>query len=160
MPASTATTGTSRRRWSTSITASASRSADAKGEEFIDEDKNIPIRISESVRLLGRVRRTVVLKPYDLPRRGDRVGKNRTIDFSLVECSVAEPYLVYWKVKNTGREARQRGQLRGQVVLGGATRYENTAYVGSHYAEVYIVKDGVCVARDRQQVIIRPGMGT
>jgi len=142
------------------ITASASRSADAKGEEFIDEDKNIPIRISESVRLLGRVQRTGVLKPYDLPRRGDRVGKNRTIDFSLVECSVAEPYLVYWKVKNTGREARERGQLRGQVVLGGATRYENTAYIGSHYVDVYIVKDGVCVARDRQQVIILPGMGT
>jgi hypothetical protein len=142
---------------SDTLTASASR--DAVGEEFIHEDKHIPIRITETVRLVGRVRRVGTYKPYDLPKRGDRVGKNRTIDFSLVECSVAEPYSVYWKVKNTGREAREGGQLRGKVVLGGATRYENTAYVGSHYVEVYIVKNGVCVARDRQPVIISPGMG-
>ena len=142
------------------LTASVSLSADTEGEEFIDEDKNIPVRISEMVRLVGRVRKAGVLKLYDLPKRGDRVGKNRTIDFSLVECSVPEPYQVYWKVKNTGREARERGQLRGQVILGGPTRYENTAYVGSHYVEVYIVKNGVCVARDRQQVIIQPGMGS
>ena len=142
-----------------SLTTSASRDADTKGEEFIDADKHIPIRISETVQLVGRVRRTGVLKPYDLPKRGDRVGKNRTIDFSLVKGSVAEPYQTYWKVKNTGREARERGQLRGQVALGGPARYENTAYVGSHYVEVYIVKNGVCVARDRQQVIIQPGMG-
>lgn len=36
------------------------------------------------------------------------------------------------------------------------SRYERTAYVGSHYVEVYIVKNGVCAARDRQPVIIQP----
>jgi hypothetical protein len=142
------------------ITASVVSKADTKGEEFIDEDKHIRIRISETVHLVGRVRRAgTASKPYDLPGRGDRVGKNRTIDFSLVECSVDEPYQVYWKVKNTGKEARDHGQQRGQVVLGSTTRYEHTSYVGSHYVEVYIVKDGMCVARDRQQVIIPPGMG-
>jgi hypothetical protein len=134
-----------------------SASLDTAGEEFID--RNIQVRITESVRLVGRVRRAGVLRAYDLPTRGDRVGKNRTIDFSLIECSVGEPYSVYWKVKNTGREARNLGQLRGQVVLGDATRHEGTAYVGSHYVEVYIVKNGICVASDRQQVIIQPGMG-
>ena len=142
-----------------SHTLAASASLDTAGEEFIDEDKHIPIQITESIRLVGRVRRAGVLKPYDLPKRGDRVGKNRTIDFSLIECSVTEPYSVYWKVKNTGREARDHGQLRGKVVSGGTTRHENTAYNGSHYVEVYIVKNGTCVARDRQQVIIQPGMG-
>lgn len=140
--------------------ASSARDADTKGEQFLDQDRHIPIRISETVHLLGRVRRAgPVYKPYDLPKRGDHVGKNRTIDFSLAECSVTEPYQVYWKVKNTGREAREHDDLRGKVVLGDKTRHENTSYVGSHYVEVYIVKDGVCVARDRQQVIIPPGMG-
>lgn len=136
-----------------------SASLDSVGEEFIDDDKHIPIQLTESVRLIGRVRRAGVLKAYDLPKRGDRVGKNRTIDFSLIECSVAEPYSVYWKVKNTGREARSHGQLRGKVEPGGDARYESTSYIGSHYVDVYIVKNGVCVARDRQQVIIPPGMG-
>ena len=143
-----------------SDTVAKSASLDSAGEEFIDKDRHIPIRITETVRLVGRVRRAgAALKSYDLPKRGDRVGKNRTIDFSLTECSVSEPYSVYWKVKNTGREARTRGQLRGKVELGGNTRHENTSYIGSHYVEVYIVKNGVCVARDRQQVIIPPGIG-
>jgi hypothetical protein len=140
-----------------SDTITKSASLDAAGEEFIY--RNIPVQITETVCLVGRVRRAGVLRAYDLPKRGDRVGKNRTIDFSIVDCSIKEPYSVYWKVKNTGREARNRGQLRGQIVLGDATRHEGTAYVGSHYVEVYIVKNGICVASDRQQVIIQPGMG-
>lgn len=139
--------------------AAANQSLDTAGEQFIDSDKNFPIEISESVRLIGRVRKAGVFKAYDLPKRGDRVGKNRDIDFSVLECSVPQPYSVYWKVKNHGREARESGQLRGQVILGGDSRYESTSYVGSHYVEVYIVKDGRCVARDRQQVIVQPGMG-
>ena len=138
--------------------AAASASADTAGEEFIDTDRHIPIRISETVRLTGRVRKAGVLKAYDLPRRGDRVGKGREIDFSVSECTVPQPYSVYWKVKNHGSEARECGQLRGQVVAGESFRHESTSYVGSHYVEVYIVKDGVCVAKDRQPVIIQPGM--
>lgn len=132
--------------------------ADAR-EEFIDTTKHFPVRLTHSVRLVGRVRRAGVLKAYDLPRRGDRVGKNRMIDFFLADCSVAEPFQAYWKVKNTGREARAKGQLRGQILSGDRTHEEHTSYVGSHYVEVYIVKDGACVARDRQPVIIQPGMG-
>ncbi|SDT80368.1 SMODS domain-containing nucleotidyltransferase [Actinoplanes derwentensis] len=140
-------------------TVEASAARDDSGEQFINSAKQIPVRLTESVRLVGHVRRAGVLRSYALPARGDRVGKNRTIDFTLAECSVEQPYSVYWKVKNTGREARDRRQLRGQVELGGTSRHESTSYVGSHYVEVYIVKDGVCVARDRQQVIIPPGMG-
>ncbi|MFN6547394.1 SMODS domain-containing nucleotidyltransferase [Mycolicibacterium nivoides] len=138
----------------------ASTSSDSIGEEFIDIHKHIPLNVTGTVRLVGRVRRAGVLKAYDLPTRGDRVAKNREIDFSITECSVPQPYSVYWKVKNHGQEARDRGQLRGQVTLGsGTSRHESTSYIGSHFVEVYIVKDGVCVAVDRQQVIIQPGMG-
>jgi Second Messenger Oligonucleotide or Dinucleotide Synthetase domain/Adenylyl/Guanylyl and SMODS C-terminal sensor domain len=140
--------------------AALSRSTEADpGEQFIDRTLRIPLRITQRVRLVGRVRKAGVQRAYDLPQRGDRVGKNRDIDFRLEDCSVAAPYDVYWKVKNTGREATGARQLRGQVERGSNSRYEHTSYAGAHYVEVYIVKNGVCVARDRQPVIIQPKMG-
>ena len=131
-------------------------SAAAPGEQFLDRTLQIPIRITEKVRLVGRVRPVGVQRAYDLPARGGVVGKRRDIDFELRDCTVTGPYDVYWKVKNTGREASAIRQLRGEVTKGGPSRHETTAYVGSHYVEVYIVKNGVCVARDRQPVIIQP----
>jgi hypothetical protein len=130
--------------------------AAAPGEQFIDRTLQIPVRLTERVRLVGRVRPVGVLRAYDLPARGDIVGKRREIDFEIRDCTVAEPFDVYWKVKNTGREASAARQLRGEVIKGSTSRHETTSYVGSHYVEVYIVKNGVCVARDRQPVIIQP----
>ena len=131
-------------------------SAPAVREQFIDRTQGIRVELSGGVRLVGRVRAAGVQRAYDLPTRGDRVGKNRYIDFRLEDCTVPAPYDIYWKVKNSGQEALDEGQPRGEIERGGPTRYEHTAYVGSHYVEVYIVKDGVCVARDRQPVIIQP----
>jgi hypothetical protein len=34
-------------------------------------------------------------------------------------------------------------------------RREPTKYRGQHYVECYVVKDGVCVAKDRQIVTIK-----
>jgi len=87
------------------------------------------------------------------------LAKGRDIAFRLEASTVESPLKVMWKVKNTGEEATSAGQLRGSVVIGDTSRYEHTAYAGSHYVEVYIVKDGVCVAIDRQPVIIPPKTG-
>lgn len=125
-------------------------------EQFIDTTLRIPIRLKNRVTLIGRVRRAGVARAYDLPRRGDRVQKHRTIDFELRDVDAMGPYEVYWKVKNHGSEAVQAGQPRGDVMEGGTSRYESTAFAGSHYVEVYIVQDNVCVAMDRQPVIIQP----
>lgn len=125
-------------------------------EQFIDTTLRIPIRLKNRVTLIGRVRRAGVARAYDLPRRGDRVQKHRTIDFELRDVDVTGPYEVYWKVKNHGSEAVHAGQPRGDVVVGGTTRYESTAFAGSHYVEVYIVQNNVCVAMDRQPVIVQP----
>lgn len=127
------------------------------GEEFLDRKFGIPMPSSSgTVRLVGQVRRDGVHRAYDLPARGNRVDKGRVIDFRLDHCSVTPPYEIYWKVKNSGREAAASRQLRGQVERGNRSRFEHTAYVGSHYVEVFIVKDGICLARDRQQVIVPP----
>lgn len=125
------------------------------GEEFIDRTLGIPVQLTENVRLVGRVRSAGVMRSYDLPQRGNTVPKGRTIDFRLEHCTVAAPYTVKWKVKNTGREALHADQLRGSIVTSGDTREERTSYAGSHYVEVYIIKDGVCVARDQQRVIVQ-----
>lgn len=125
-------------------------------EEFIDSTLRIPIRLTHNVTLIGRVRPSGVARAYDLPKRGDRVQKQRTIDFSIKDTDVIGPHRVFWKVKNYGSEAFEAQQPRGEVFEGDSSRYESTSYVGSHYVEVYIVQDDICVAMDRQPVIIQP----
>lgn len=136
-----------------SLTLRASAAPDP-GEQFIDVHKRVPVQLSGQVRLVGRVRQAGVMRAYDLPRRGDTVAKDREIDFRLEDCTVEPPYQVMWKVKNTGREAAAANQLRGAIVTGDHSHREHTAYAGSHYVEAYVIKNGVCVAKDRQPVIV------
>jgi predicted alpha/beta hydrolase len=64
--------------------------------------------------------------------------------------------VIYWKVKNTGKEAANIGQLRGEIIRdwGKWCKDESTAYEGTHYVECYAVKDYRCIARDRLDVPI------
>lgn len=109
------------------------------------------------VRLVGRTQKRDGWRHYDLPTRGNVVPKFVGIDFRLASNNVPEPFDVYWKVRNNGDEAFAANQMRGEVTSGGTSRSlrERTAYKGNHYVEIYIVKDGVCVAHDHQQVIVR-----
>ncbi len=128
-------------------------------EETLEGRWGIPILIDSRyhVRLVGRVRRRAGWRHYDLPTRGNVVPKRTTIDFRLAAVNVPEPFDVYWKVRNSGEEALDADMMRGQVERDGGsrTRVEPTAYKGSHYVEVFIVKGNVCVARDHQPVIVR-----
>lgn len=123
-------------------------------EQFIDRDLRIPKRLTHEVRLVGRVRGVGHRKAYDLPKRGNLVGKGRGIDFRLENLSVDRPFDVYWKVRNFGDEVADASEMRGQITKGGETHYESTKWRGGHFVEVYIVKEDVCVATDRQAVII------
>ena len=88
-------------------------------------------------------------------RRG-RVPKQRQLLFRLTATDVAEPFDVYWKVRNRGAEAQRLNKLRGEITRddGSRTRKETTSYVGHHYVECYVVKDGICVASALEPVII------
>jgi len=72
---------------------------------------------------------------------------------------VPKPFSVYWQVVNTGAEANEAGQLRGQIFpsktagVGGLTQKEATLYTGMHWIECFIVKNGVCVARSGEFVV-------
>lgn len=122
-------------------------------EEFIEE-KGLP-RIGG---YMARIRCTVEKKRGF--RHGDlrtlrRVSKHRSLLFELFT-DVPGPYDLYWKVRNTGREAEEARALRGQLLKddGGRGRREETLYHGQHYVEAYVVKNGKVVASDHQNVTI------
>lgn len=64
-------------------------------------------------------------------------------------------YDIYWKVKNEGIEAMKRDCIRGQVKRTNTKSIiESSDFIGEHYVECYIVKDGVCIAKDHIDVPI------
>ncbi len=67
------------------------------------------------------------------------------------------PYKVFWKVRNVGVEAEKRDMLRGQIYEKGKTIVEHSNFFGKHYIECYIIKNGVCVARDKVDIPIGKG---
>lgn len=124
-------------------------------EEHI-ESLGYPIRINPSykLRMIGKVAPKPGFREYNLNSRGNKVEKGRYINFRLEKCTVPPPYTVFWKTLNRGDEAIARNCVRGQIHKGSNTHSESTDFRGNHYVECYVVKDGHCVARDRQSVII------
>ena len=61
---------------------------------------------------------------------------------------------VYWKVRNVGRLAEELDDIRGQILNRGETIKENSQFYGDHYIECYLVKNDVCVAISRLDILI------
>jgi hypothetical protein len=93
-------------------------------------------------------------KLWDLT--GRPVPKKVWLRFS-VNTNVPPPYDVRWQVVNTGREATDAGQLRGDFYESdkgiSGVRWESTAYVGTHWVEAFIIKNGTCVARSGRKYV-------
>lgn len=82
------------------------------------------------------------------------IKQNRKLKFMIVENDIPKPYEIYWKVRNVGYEAIRRNCIRGQIKKGMEYLSESTNFYGPHYVECYIIKDGICVARDKISVNI------
>jgi hypothetical protein len=86
-----------------------------------------------------------------------RIGKNLWLKFVL-GTNTPHPYRVYWKVVNTGAEARSANQLRGSIFPDGSgagnVQWEHTKYSGTHWVEAYVVKDGQCVATSSPKYVM------
>ena len=67
------------------------------------------------------------------------------------------PYKIFWMVRNVGVEAERRNMLRGEIYERGNSIVEHSNFFGKHYIECYIVKDGVCVAKDKVDIPIGKG---
>lgn len=126
-------------------------------EEFAHERWTMALVPAYHVKIEGRSDSSTGFSPFVLSRRGNRVGRRRKITFRATSINVPPPYEVWWKVRNTGEEALQANAIRGQLIKDDGTlrRTEPTAYKGDHYVEVYVVKNGTVVARDRHPVFIR-----
>lgn len=126
------------------------------GEKFIDRGEfGFPIRQTQRVSITATVEVGEGAEAYRLLRRKNRVPPSRRIAFEYT--TTAPPnHRVFWKAKNTGREAARAKCYRGEIKEGtpGAPHFEPTRYRGQHSIEVFIVADGVSVARATHQVRI------
>ncbi|MNV69971.1 hypothetical protein D3C71_1629070 [compost metagenome] len=90
-------------------------------------------------------------------RNRERVPVGRHLRFHVTDCNVPGHYQLFWKVRNRGQEAIDREMLRGEITPdkgNGREKIETSDFPGNHYVEVYAVKDGVCVAREKIAVPI------
>lgn len=142
----------------TVLASASSKSITPSTEQFLDRDLNIPTDLNSAYRFktVGYVVPRTGFRDGPMPKRGDRVQKHRSLKFRIEASNVPEPFDVYWKIRNYGEEAEHAGSLRGDIHKDSGTRTwtESTSYVGHHYVEAMIVKNGVCVARSRQDVIV------
>jgi hypothetical protein len=130
----------------------------APGEQLLDQDLGIPIRLDAQhrVRVVGRVSANARGRGRYRPlsASGNLVRTHRDLTFTIEQCTVPEPYDIYWKVRNAGPEAASRKMFRGAINKGTAEIRESSNFAGSHWVEAWIVKNGIAVARDVQEVTI------
>ena len=118
-----------------------------------------PVQVNYKASISGSVRlkKYTGKKLWDLTNRP--VPKHVWLRF-VVETNVPQPYEVKWQVVNTGQEASNAEELRGDFYEGNSSlsgvRWEPTGYAGTHWIEAFIIKDGTCVARSgRKSVKVR-----
>ena len=132
----------------------------APGELTITERFGYPERRSaaDTFRIVGRMSPTKKGRGRYRPlsANGNLVPIGRSLQFEIEGCTVQEPYDVYWKIRNYGEEAKLADSLRGDIHKDDGSRVwkETTSYIGHHYVEAMIVKEGLCVSKSRQDVIV------
>ena len=115
-----------------------------------------PVQRQYSVSISGRYKNRNGWHSFKSDSRP--LPKNHELLFSA-NTDVPKPFNVYWQVVNTGQQAKQVDQLRGEIFpsktagAGGLTRNESTKYEGMHWIECFIVKNGVCLARSGEFVV-------
>ena len=77
------------------------------------------------------------------------------LNFYISKTDCLQPYEIWWKVRNVGQQAIERKMIRGNIMkINSKYRLEHTDFAGKHYVECYLIKNGICVARDRIDVPI------
>lgn len=129
----------------------------APNEEFYYEKFKVDIRfwlkldceIGDNYTYSGETKSLIKLL-----EEGRKIDIGRKLTFKTESTNCPAPYKIYWKVRNRGPEAKKRNMERGAIEEGTPTRKEHSDFVGPHYVECYLVKNGTCVAKDRISVPI------
>ncbi|MCF0071928.1 hypothetical protein LZD49_15730 [Dyadobacter sp. CY261] len=79
------------------------------------------------------------------------VDKNNRIDFKIIDSNFQKDS-TKWKVKNDNNAPEPRGEISDHKTLNNP---EKTAYLGHHYVECYAIKNNICIAKDRVEVVVR-----
>ena len=128
-------------------------------EEFIEDMYSVDIRYTLHIdcRLPAKKGGFVEYYLRKMIKQEKPLVPGRDLWFFIKKCRVPEPFEVKWKIKNEGDMAKQKNQIRGQIIndSGKRQQYEYTSFRGPHYVECYVIKDEVCVARDRIPVNIK-----
>ncbi len=83
------------------------------------------------------------------------VPTNYSLKF-IMETNSPKPYQVYWQIINTGQEALNKNQLRGNIEKEpSVSRWETTSYRGTHFVKGYVIKDGKIIAASQKTVRIK-----
>lgn len=81
------------------------------------------------------------------------IPKHKWLKFELVT-DVPPPYEIKWQITNTGPEATEANQLRGDFYHSDAAnsnvRWERTLYAGTHWVQAHVVKEGALAAQSRR----------
>lgn len=120
------------------------------GEEFISAygfDTSSSIKDTGIFTIDGFVRRKDgflsgwIKEAVGLQKGLTRGKDSRQIDFKIKK-QPPELYIPYWKVRNTGKEAADANQLRGEINVGSTLNSpEKTSYLGWHYVTCYLVDE-------------------
>lgn len=110
-----------------------------------------PLNPTCSVKLKGTVFPGSPRSRVNWPLTNRAVPRNAWLKFEALT-NASEPYEVRWQIVNTGSDATEAGDLRGNEFeeSNGANkniRWEVTNYRGTHLIEAFIIQYGICVAR-------------
>ena len=90
----------------------------------------------------------------NLIQKGLPLLADKKLNFSIKKNTCPEPFSIKWKVCNVGNEALKRDCIRGEIMNGNTSILETSDFRGEHFVECYIIKDNICVAKDRISVPI------
>lgn len=126
-----------------------SKARNANTEEFIEDRYPIDIRYDLKIDCEVTTSGTMLR----LSRIFEHLRWGWQLKFHIAHTNTPKPYSVYWKVRNKPLPG-YRHEIRGQLLedRGFEQRQERTSFAGDHYVDCYIVKDDVCVARERIKV--------
>jgi hypothetical protein len=114
-------------------------------------DQNIPMLTEDDFGIVGNVLpraggfRSMILDAFGI------IEVDRKIEFLLgSDAPAADIYK--WKVKNDNSSPQRRGEITDHGTL---RNPEETKYSGSHYVECFAIRNGVCIGRSRQNVVLK-----
>jgi hypothetical protein len=80
------------------------------------------------------------------------VPPQTSLDFQATTNARA-PFEVFWQVVNTGPQAKGLGKLRGGFERGELGHHETAQYIGTHWIQCFLVRDGRCIGKSAEFVV-------